>query len=176
MARKDIQEPLRCNKCHEYGHFREKCINCEQCTNCAGDHATATCTTPKTLSCISCSPTSSHSSSNRSNCPTFTKHATSIDLHLPENTMPYFLLLGHDWSFAMSPRNNTNNTCPPTNAALDNIVHRTPPTGPTSQSRPYLDNDVPLPPPCPTTPMLPPLCQCGCPSERLVQTPHTHTL
>ena len=34
-VKKDIQEPLCCNKCHEYGHIRDKCTNTECCSNCA---------------------------------------------------------------------------------------------------------------------------------------------
>ena len=64
-VKKDIQEPLCCNKCHEYGHIRDKCTNTECCGNCAWEHATNNCTNPTELHCISCSVALKHTSVNR---------------------------------------------------------------------------------------------------------------
>src|SRR6267154_5965696 len=41
---KDLRQPMRCVKCHNYGHFKDSCLNEERCANCASDsHSTADC-------------------------------------------------------------------------------------------------------------------------------------
>ena len=43
-VRKDLREPIRCNKCQLYGHIRSACISDEKCAFCASnDHTSADC-------------------------------------------------------------------------------------------------------------------------------------
>ena len=91
---KDTQEPIRCNECQEYGHIREHCVNTERCSNCARPHLISKCNYPNDPHCVSCGTSSRHTSSDKGSCPQFTTHASSINACLPENTMPYFPIVG----------------------------------------------------------------------------------
>lgn len=101
LVRKDIREPIRCNKCQLYGHVRKACKNKDTCAYCGNTtHITSECTstTPK---CASCGPESTHASSARS-CPTFKKLSEDLDRRFPENRMPYFPT-GETWTWAYTP-------------------------------------------------------------------------
>ena len=88
--RKDLREPIRCNKCQLYGHIRGVCISDEKCAHCAsGDHVTANSRPNQRLSCVSCGPDSSHASSSCT-CSTFKETCAALDTRYPENSMPYF--------------------------------------------------------------------------------------
>src|SRR6266481_4271095 len=48
-------EPLRCLKCHRWGHLAAKCgAPYDICSTCALQHHTATCTNPDSPQCVSC--------------------------------------------------------------------------------------------------------------------------
>ena len=102
---KDTQEPIRCNKCQEYGHICKQCKNAEQCSNCARPHPTTECNYPNDPHCVSCSTSSKHASSDKGSCPQFAKHTSSIDACLPKNAMPYFLILGQPNTFVLAAKN-----------------------------------------------------------------------
>lgn len=119
-VQKDLQEPIRCNKCQQYGHIRENCPNPERCANCARDHPTPDCNHPNDHHCVSCGTSSTHSSSDRNKCPQFTKHASSLDARLPENSMPYFPVLNQDWTFVLAPKNNNASTASTSNRPKNN--------------------------------------------------------
>ena len=52
--RKDLREPIRCNKCQLFGHIRSSCISDERCTHCAsGSHVTSDCRPNQALCCVS---------------------------------------------------------------------------------------------------------------------------
>lgn len=105
VVNKDLQEPIRCNKCQEYGHIRENCPNPERCATCAREHPTPTCPNPNDPHCVSCGTTSKHASSDRGKCSQYIKHAASLDSRLPENSMPYFPILNQPWTFVLAPKN-----------------------------------------------------------------------
>ncbi|KAF8816241.1 hypothetical protein BYT27DRAFT_7029602, partial [Phlegmacium glaucopus] len=101
-VRKDLCEPIRCNRCQEYGHIRASCKNPEVCAHCASsDHPTANCPPAHPAHCCSCGPTSSHPSYSRT-CPAFTSRCVSLDAKYPENGMPFFLT-GKCWTWATVP-------------------------------------------------------------------------
>ena len=108
VVSKDVQEPIRCDNCQEYGHIKEKCISQVRCASCACEHTTVTCPTPIDPHCVSCGPTSNHASTNRSQCPIFAKLAANLDTWLPENTMPFFPVLNQNWTFVMSSKLNAH--------------------------------------------------------------------
>jgi hypothetical protein len=87
---KDIREPVRCNKCQQYGHIRAKCPNPELCAFCASpDHNSLHCAPNHPPRCVSCGPTSTHNSVSRK-CPTFISKCAALDSRFPENSMPLF--------------------------------------------------------------------------------------
>ena len=135
MVSKDIQEPIRCNNCQLYGHFKEKCISQEHCTYCACEHSSISCPNPRELHCVSCRPISNHSSTDQSGCPAFTKLAASLDTRLPENTMPFFPVLNQNWMFTMAPKYNPQPPPQPC-MVMNNDVNRPPPTAAPPQPRP----------------------------------------
>ncbi|KAF5386202.1 hypothetical protein D9615_002619 [Tricholomella constricta] len=86
VIRKDLKEPIRCNKCQRYGHIRASCKSPERCATCASpDHVTTECPpnpTPR--------------------CPIFKKQCDDLESCLPENHMPYFPT-GEAWTWAAAP-------------------------------------------------------------------------
>ena len=98
-VQKDLQEPIRCNICQEYGHIRNSWSNPEHCTTCALEHPTADCIHPVACHCVSCGPNSNHASSDRNKCPQFVKRSADLALRLPENALPYFPIIGCSWTF-----------------------------------------------------------------------------
>lgn len=89
VIRKDIREPIRCNRCQKYGHFQANCWEPEACANyAASSHSLDACTSSLSR-CVSCRVNSTHASTDQS-CPTFAKHCSDFDAHFPENRMPYY--------------------------------------------------------------------------------------
>lgn len=103
-VKKDIQEPLRCNKCHEYGHIRDRCPNPERCGSCAREHPTVDCPNPTKLHCVSCGVSSKHASNDRTKCQHYNTRCQSLDARIPENGMPYFPILNVPWTWASNPK------------------------------------------------------------------------
>ena len=77
---KDMQEPIRCNRCQEYGHIHKNCTNKERCTTCVHPHPTNTCSHPNDHHCISCGTLSNHTSSNKTKCPKFAQHTATLNI------------------------------------------------------------------------------------------------
>ncbi|KAF5376429.1 hypothetical protein D9615_008638 [Tricholomella constricta] len=108
-VRKDLREPIRCNKCQLYGHVRNTCKSPERCASCASaEHPTTGCPTNFTPRCVSCGTDSSHSSSSRS-CPTFKKLCDDLETRFPENSMPFFPT-GEAWTWTAAPTKLSNVT------------------------------------------------------------------
>ncbi|KAF5375879.1 hypothetical protein D9615_008261 [Tricholomella constricta] len=86
VVRKDLKEPMRCNKCQLYGHIRASCKNTERCASCASaDHGTLEC-----------------SANHTPRCPVFKRNCEDLESRLPENTMPYFPT-AEAWTWAAAP-------------------------------------------------------------------------
>jgi len=101
-VRKDLREPIRCNKCQEFGHIRLECKNTEICAHCASpSHTTTSCPPSRPPHCHSCGPESAHPSYSRK-CPSFISKCESLNAKYPENSMPYFPM-GKSWTWAKSP-------------------------------------------------------------------------
>ena len=101
---KDVQEPIQCNKCQEYGHIWAFCVNEECCATCARPHDTYVCSYHDDRHCVSCGTSSDHSSLDKDNCPQFAKHYASLDTRVPENSLLYFLVLGSPWTFSSTAK------------------------------------------------------------------------
>ena len=159
---KDIQEPIRCNKCQEYGHIREQCENPERCSNCARAHPATECNFPNDPHCVSCGTASKHASSDRGNCPQFSRHASTIDARLPENSMPYFPIPGQPSTFALAAK--------PIHNPTTNYSNRPQPQTdvPVIQQQQQQRQNQPPPPPPPATNTRPP------PQRNPQQTTLTH--
>ncbi|KAF8803033.1 hypothetical protein BYT27DRAFT_7018997, partial [Phlegmacium glaucopus] len=101
-VRKDLKEPIRCNKCQEHGHIRANCHGTEVCAHCASNgHTTINCPPNQPARCRSCGPGSTHPSYSRS-CPVFNSKCVAIDARYPKNSMPYFPT-GERWTWATAP-------------------------------------------------------------------------
>ncbi|GLB41456.1 putative encoded by [Lyophyllum shimeji] len=133
--RKDVREPIRCNKCQHYGHICSACKNEERCASCASsDHSTAEC-----------------SASFTPHCPIFKKLCDNLDHRFPKNNMPFFPT-GDAWTWASAS---------PKRASTPLAQPAAPSRGPSTQLQPMTDapprqmdadsddNEVPPPPPPP---------------------------
>ncbi|KAF5378885.1 hypothetical protein D9615_006982 [Tricholomella constricta] len=113
VIRKDLKEPIRCNKCQRYGHIWASCKSPERCAACASpDHATTECPpnpTPR--------------------CPIFKKQCDDLESRLPENSMPYFPT-GEAWTWSPAPPKLSKAT-PAHQPRIDHALPR-PPAPPTA--------------------------------------------
>ena len=105
IVSKDIQEPIRCNKCQGFGHTHNKCSNPTLCTYCTKEHKNTICPTPKDLHCVSCGIASNHASYN-CKCPHFLNQAANLNSRLPNNSMPLFPTINQPWTFVTTPKKN----------------------------------------------------------------------
>jgi len=88
-AEKCKKEPLRCLKCHNWGHMVAECTSeADVCGTCSQHHRTADCDNTDHLHCVSCGA-SGHSSWDRS-CPVFQCKCKELNEQLEDNSMPYF--------------------------------------------------------------------------------------
>ncbi|KAI0054301.1 hypothetical protein BV25DRAFT_1767095, partial [Artomyces pyxidatus] len=83
------REPLRCLKCHRWGHRAADChAITDTCGTCGQPHRTSHCSSYRTHYCVSCN-SSDHSSWDRA-CPEFQKRCDQFNDRYPENNMRYF--------------------------------------------------------------------------------------
>ncbi|KAF5367638.1 hypothetical protein D9615_010583 [Tricholomella constricta] len=130
VIRKDLKEPIRCNKCQRYGHIRASCKSPERCATCASpDHVTTECPpnpTPR--------------------CPIFKKQCDDLESRLPENHMPYFPT-GEAWTWAAAPPKLSKET--PVHRPRVDHAPPAPPQIPKAPPRPVrqgtLDHPYPFP-------------------------------
>ena len=109
---KDLRQPLRCVRCHEYGHFKDGCHNNERCAHCASEsHSSANCDRSNAPSCAACGDRSNHPASSPT-CPTFLAKQKALLQRFPENSMPYYPT-GERWTWAQSPTNAERELPPP---------------------------------------------------------------
>lgn len=106
---KDSKEPLRCNKCHQYGHIQVKCPNPERCVKCgSSDHKGSECQKPPR--CLACADIPGRSAAHANDarervCETFREKAEDLSSRTPESQLPYFPILGNNetWDSEFRP-------------------------------------------------------------------------
>jgi hypothetical protein len=145
-AHKDIKEPLRCNKCQQYGHIRVSCQNAERCATCASDqHTTENCNARDQPKCISCGDESRHSS-NAKDCPAFLKRQSELHNRNPECRMPYFPT-NEKWTWTELPKRTQTPRGPnPPNANQITNHPRRDQNHYEARSNPTIDSNTPPPP------------------------------
>ena len=123
-TQKETKDPVRCNKCQEYGHFAAKCAsNTSTCGICGDSHRTNECNSSNHW-CVSCRE-ASHSSISR-DCPAFQSRLSMLNERSPEYTLPYYQT-DEPWTWELPskplppllprpPRFPTHPSMPPHNA------------------------------------------------------------
>ena len=89
VPRRPHKEPIRCLRCHKFGHERRNC-NYENpyCRKCTRLHETEDCSAPSTeYKCINCF--GPHPSYSRE-CPKFWEKCQQMDQRCPENGLAYY--------------------------------------------------------------------------------------
>src|SRR5882672_2653318 len=88
-AEKCKKEPLRCLKCHGWGHMARAClVERDTCGTCSQEHRTADCTDQLNWRCVPCGR-AGHASWDR-DCPVFQRKCGELNDRTEENGMPYF--------------------------------------------------------------------------------------
>ena len=89
VPRRPHKEPIRCLRCHKFGHERRNCNYQNQyCGKCTRTHETDECSAPPTeYKCINC--LGSHPSYSRE-CPTFWEKCQLMDQRCPENGLAFY--------------------------------------------------------------------------------------
>ena len=100
-AEKCKWEPLRCLKCHGWGHIAASCEAPKDiCGTCTLQHRTAMCTNGENPRCVSCK-VSGHSSWDH-RCPVFQQKCHELNEKIDDNSMPYFPTQ-EAWTQVMEP-------------------------------------------------------------------------
>ena len=113
VPKRPHKEPIRCLRCHRFGHERRECKSQNvYCGKCSGIHETDTCREhPRAFKCINC--LGPHPSYDRE-CQVFWEKRQQMDQRCPENGLAFY------------PTNK-----PWTWITLDDAaMHQTPPTPP----------------------------------------------
>lgn len=98
---KNRKEPMRCLRCHRYGHFAADCQSIhDTCGTCGHNHKTIDCDRENSRWCVTCDSTE-HSSWDRF-CPAFTRRCEEMDERYVENSMPYFPT-NEPWTLVSAP-------------------------------------------------------------------------
>jgi hypothetical protein len=105
-----MKEPLRCNKCHLYGHIRAKCPNSEKCVRCGSlDHTGKDCQKPpRCLTCVDVpGQSAAHTNDARERiCESFRERAETLSARTPESQLPYFPILGDEITWESNLRSS----------------------------------------------------------------------
>ena len=126
---------MHCNKCQEYGHFREKCSNTDHCANCAHKHITTACPMPNVCPVEQLPLTQALTEANAPSMLNMQPLSTPNS----QNALPYFPILNQPWTFVAVPRNPpapSRSTVPPVdpnNIAQDNVLMCPSPTSSAQQ-------------------------------------------
>ena len=100
-TKKCKQEPLRCLKCHGWGHIVDSCEAPKDiCGTCALQHHTTMCTIGENPWCMLCK-VSGHSSWDCC-CPIFQQKCHELSEKIDDNSMPYFPT-HKTWTQVMEP-------------------------------------------------------------------------
>jgi len=89
VPKRPHKEPIRCLRCHKFGHERRDCKhNNVYCGKCSKPHETDECNAPKAeYRCINC--LGAHPSYDRE-CPKFWEKCQQMDTCCPENSLAFY--------------------------------------------------------------------------------------
>ena len=93
--------------------MHKECTSLDHCALCARLHPTNSCSNTNVCECVSCGSSSNHASSDHSTCPTYTNNSVLLDTRIPENTLPYFPILGVPWTIVTTAINSHTHTATP---------------------------------------------------------------
>ena len=124
VPRRPHKEPIRCLRCHKFGHERRNCnYESSYCGKCTRKHETDECSAPPNEhKCINC--LGSHPSYSRE-CPKFWEKCQQMDQRCPENGLAYYPT-DEPWTWITLDHAASAQTPPPP----------PPPTAPTHQEPP----------------------------------------
>jgi len=95
------KEPLRCLKCHRWGHKASQCAaEADTCGTCGNAHRTNICEEEDSKWCVSCQSIT-HASWDRQ-CPAFLSRCADYDKRNPDNLLRYFPT-SETWTHFIAP-------------------------------------------------------------------------
>jgi len=130
------KEPIRCLKCHKFGHERRDCKSQNSyCGKCSGTHETDECSaTRDKYKCINCLAT--HPSYDR-DCPRFWEKCKQMDQRCPENGLAFYPT-DESWTWVNLDQGFVSHSPPP------EAPPRRPQPHPMRQTRLSGSNSIPL--------------------------------
>ena len=147
VPRRPHKEPIRCLRCHKFGHERRICkTDNPYCGKCSRAHETDECSeTRKAFKCVNC--LGAHPSYDRE-CPTFWEKRQQMDQRCPENGLAFYPT-DEPWTWTTLEHTDTTQAPPPP----PNVTPHQPQPHPTlRQTRLTGGNNVPLGSPRNTSP------------------------